>query len=161
MKNQLYIKSVDRSFFNRPNLGLFIDTVFNNFNELYNFPQLKHNREEIIRLINSGKFHGFLIFYGNKMIGYLLGEILNYNGLSLYFINYLFVSPVFRDKKLGTQLIKFAKNYTIMENLDGISLISDTENNKNFNFYRKLGFEIHEDRLYQRHELFIWKKTNN
>ena len=160
MKNQLYIKSVDSSFFNRPNLGLFIDTVFNNFNELYNFPQLKHNRDEIIRLLYSQKFHGFLIFYGNKMIGYLLGEVIDYNELSLYFINYVFVSPVFRDKKLGTQLINLAKNYALQENLDGVSLISDTENDKNFNFYKKLGFEIHEERLYQRHELFIWKKVS-
>ena len=77
-----------------------------------------------------------------------------------YFINYVFVSPVFRDKKLGTQLINLAKNYALQENLDGVSLISDTENDKNFNFYKKLGFEIHEERLYQRHELFIWKKVS-
>lgn len=158
MKNQLYIKSVDSSFFNRPNLGLFITSVFENFMDLYNFPQLNHNRNEILRLLNSENFHGFLVFYGNKIIGYLLGELIDYNGLYLYFINYLYVSPVFRDKKLGTQLINLAKQYTIMKNADGLSLISDTENDKNFYFYNKLGFNIHEDRLYQRHELFIWKK---
>ena len=45
-----------------------------------------------------------------------------------------------------------------MQNADGVGLISDTENDKNFYFYQKLGFDIHEDRLYQRHELFIWKR---
>ena len=158
MKSQLYIKSVDNSFFNRPNLGLFIKTIFENFIELYDYPQLNHNRNEILRLLNSQKFHGFLIFYGNKLIGYLLGELLDYNGMYLYFINYLYVSPVFRDKKLGSQLINLAKEYAMIQNSDGVALISDTENDKNFYFYQKLGFQIHEDRLYQRHELFIWKK---
>jgi ribosomal protein S18 acetylase RimI-like enzyme len=158
MKSQLYIKSVDNSFFNRPNLGLFIKIIFENFMELYDFPQLNHNRNEILRLLNSQKFHGFLVFYGNKLIGYLLGELLDYNGMYLYFINYLYVSPVFRDKKLGSQLMNLAKEYAIMQNTDGVSLISDTENDKNFYFYQKLGFKIHEDRLYQRHELFIWNK---
>ncbi len=158
MKTQLYIKSVDSSFFNRPNLGLFVETIFRNFIDLYDFPQLNHNKKEILRLLNSEKFHGFIIFYGNKIIGYLLGEIIEYNGLLLYFINYLYVSPVFRDKKLGSQLINLAKQYAVMQNADGIGLISDTENDKNFYFYKKLGFDVNEDRLYQRHELFIWKK---
>ena len=66
MKTQLYIKPVNSSFFNRPNVGEFINIVFRNFKNLYEFPQLKHNKEEILRLLNSDKFHGFIIFYGNK-----------------------------------------------------------------------------------------------
>ncbi len=156
MKTQLYIKSVDSSFFNRPNLGIFVDTVFTNFRDLYDFPQLNHNKKEILRLVNSEKFHGFLVFYGNKIIGYLLGEVINYNGKKLYFINYLYVSSVFRNKKLGTQLIDLAKEYAKEQHTDGIGLITDTENDKNFYFYKKLGFDLTDERLYQRHELFIW-----
>jgi ribosomal protein S18 acetylase RimI-like enzyme len=156
MKTQLYIKPVNSSFFNRPNVGEFINIVFNNFKNLYEFPQLKHNKEEILRLITSPKFHGFIIFYGNKIIGYLLGEIINYNGMVLYFINYVYVSQMFRDKKLGSQIIKFAKDYAKTQNTNGIGLISDTENDKNFHFYQKHGFALDENRLYQRHELFMW-----
>ena len=68
MKNQLYIKSVDSSYFNRPNLEDFVETIFSNFIELYDYPQLNHNRKEILRLLNSQTFHGFLVFYGNKMM---------------------------------------------------------------------------------------------
>jgi ribosomal protein S18 acetylase RimI-like enzyme len=156
MKTQLYIKSVDSSFFNRPNLGIFIDTVFSNFSDLYDFPQLNHNKKEIMRLLNSQTFHGFLVFHGNKIIGYLLGEVINYNGKKLYFINYLFVSSVFRNKKLGTQLLDLSKDYAKEQNTEGIGLISDTENDKNFHFYKKHGFDLSDERLHQRHELFIW-----
>jgi aminoglycoside 6'-N-acetyltransferase I len=155
MKSQLYIKSVNSTFFNRPNLGIFVDTVFKNFMDLYNYPQLNHNKNEIFRLLNSETFHGFLIFYGNKIIGYLLGEIVNYNNMNLYFINYLFVAPVFRDKKLGKQLMKNAIEFAKMQNMEGIGLICDSENDKNMNFYNKLGFVLSDNRLYQRHELFI------
>jgi len=158
MKNQLYIKSVDSSYFNRPNLEDFVETIFSNFIELYDYPQLNHNRKEILRLLNSQTFHGFLVFYGNKMIGYLLGEVVNYNNMVLYFINYLFVSPVFREKKLGTQLINYAKEYSKQQNADGLGLICDSENDKNMYFYKKLGFLLSDDRLYQRHELFVWTK---
>ncbi len=158
MKNQLYIKSIDSSFFNRPNLGLFISTVFNNFKDLYNYPQLNHNKNEILRLLTSTTFHGFLIFYGNKIIGYLLGEIVNYNNMNLYFINYLFISSIFRNRKLGQQLIKYAKEFAKTQNTDGIGLICDSENEKNLSFYNKLGFNLGEQRLYQRHEFFIWLK---
>jgi len=158
MKNQLYIKSVDSSYFNRPNLGEFIETVFSNFMELYDYPQLNHNRNEIIRILNSQTFHGFLIFYGNKMIGYLLGEIVNYNNQVLYFINYVFVSGAFRGRKLGSQIMNYAKQYAVQQNADGVGLICDSENDKNMSFYKKLGFQLSDDRLYQRHELFIWTK---
>jgi ribosomal protein S18 acetylase RimI-like enzyme len=155
MKSQLYIKSVDSSFFNRPNLGIFVDTVFKNFMNLYDFPQLNHNKNEIFRLLNSETFHGFIIFYGNKLIGYLLGEIVNYNNMNLYFINYVYVSTVFRDKKLGTQLINNASEYARTQNMEGVSLMCDSENEKNMHFYNKLGFVLSDNRLYQKHELFI------
>jgi ribosomal protein S18 acetylase RimI-like enzyme len=158
MKSQLYIKSVDSAFFNRPNLNLFISSVFNNFIDLYDYPQLNHNKNEIVRLVNSEKFHGYIVFFGNKIIGYLLGEIINYNGQNLFFINYIYVSPAFRNKKIGSQLINYSKDHVKINNLDGIGLIIDSENDKNMYFYKKLNFGLSEDRLFQRHELFVWKK---
>jgi len=158
MKTQLYIKSVDSSFFNRPQLGYFIETVFKNFHNLYDFPQLNHNRNEIIRLLNSQTFHGFIVFYGKYIIGYLLGEVLEYKNMYLYFINYLYISPVFQNKKLGSQLLNLAKEYSISQNTQGIGLITDTENDKNLHFYRKHGFQLCEERLYQRHELYVWMR---
>lgn len=158
MKTQLYIRSVDSSFFNRPNLGYFIETVFKNFSDLYDFPQLNHNRNEIIRLLNSQTFHGFIVFYGNHIIGYLLGEVIEYKNMNLYFINYLFVSEAFRNRKLGSQLINLAKEHAISQNTQGVGLITDTENDKNLYFYRKHGFQLSEERLYQRHELYVWSR---
>ena len=153
---QLNIKSIGSEFWNRPNLGLFIDCVFNNFSNLYDFPQLKHNKTEIRRLLMSTEFHGFIVFYGNKIIGYLLGEKIQYNNMSIFFINYIFIGKQFQNKKLGSQLLNYAKQYTKMENLQGIGLLNDTENEKNTFFYVKNGFEISEERLYQRHELYFW-----
>jgi ribosomal protein S18 acetylase RimI-like enzyme len=158
MKNQLYIKSVDNNFFNRPNLELFIDTIFNNFIDLYNFPYLKHNKTEILKLLSSNNFYGFLVFHGNIIIGYLLGEVINLNNQFVFFINYLFIAPTFRNNKLGTQLINIAKQYVIMNDFDAIAQLCDINNQNIINFYEKLGFIISNEKLHQNHELFIWKK---
>lgn len=158
MKNQLFIKSINSSFFNKPNIHLFISSVFNNFIDLYDYPQLNHNIDSIYNLLMSDSFHGFIVFYKTKIIGYLLGEIVNMNGNNYYFINYLFVSSVFRNKKLGSLMLNYAKKYIMNKHIHGISLIIDTENHKNIQFYKKHGFIISENRLFQRHELFNWYK---
>lgn len=155
MNKQLYIKPIDKNYFNKPNLNLFISTVFNNFNELYNFPKLNHNKQEINRLLFSANFTGFLILYNNHIIGYLLGENIIYDNESIFFINYIYVSPIFRNKKLGGKLLEYAKMHTIKNNYNKILLICDSENINNLNFYKKNNFILNK-KIYTRHYLYSW-----
>ncbi len=159
--NNLNIRQIDKNFSQTPNIGLFVDVVFNNFIDLYEFPQLNHNKQEITRLLTANLFNGYIVYYKNVIIGYLLGEIVEYDGMRIFFINYLFVAELFRNKKIGKQLVAYSKRYSLVHSLDGVGLINDTNNKKNMSFYRKLGFKQHINRTYQQHEFFIWKKHNN
>ncbi len=152
---QLIIKYVNSSYFNEEGLGYFIDTVFENFEELYNFPQLNHNKKEILRILYSENFRGFMAYYGGYLIGYLLGEILTYKNKKVFFINYLYVCPKFRNMHLGTTMINNSKKIVKINNLDGLVLMVDTENEKNMIFYHKLGFTLDADRLNQRHDILV------
>ncbi len=153
---QLLIRYVDNNFFNEESLGYFVNTVFDNFEELYNYPQLSHNKKEILRILYSENFRGFIVFYGGYIIGYLLGEITNYKNGKVFFINYLYVCSKFRNMHLGTTLINNSKKIVKMNNLDGLVLMCDTENEKNMIFYHKLGFKLDPDRLNQKHDILVW-----
>ena len=153
---QLFIKQIDKDYFNKPNFDLFINTVFNNFEDLYNYPKLNHNKNEINRLLFSANFTGFIIYYGSHIIGYLLGENIFYNNEQVYFINYLFISSHYRNKKLGSKLLTYSKNHTKRNNFKKILLICDSENYGNMQFYKKHNFNISNNKLYLRHELLEW-----
>ncbi len=155
MNKQLYIKPIDKNYFNKPNLHLFISTVFNNFSELYDFPKLNHNKQEINRLLFSANFTGFLVLYNGHIIGYLLGENIIYDNEQIFFINYIYVSPIFRNKKLGGKLLDYVKKHTIKNNYNKILLICDSENINNLNFYKKHNF-ILNNKIYTRHYLYSW-----
>lgn len=143
-------------FNNRQNTGLFVNTVYKNFFDLAKDDKLKHNFEEINRLIMSPLFAGYFVKYGTKIIGYLLGEILLLNdGRKVFYINYLYVSHYFRKSGIASKLLDSAIMYAKNLNLDAVMLTCDTENYYVHNFYLKRGFMLDMVlRKYEKHDVF-------
>ena len=52
----------------------FVDIIYKNFVNLLKTPQLKHNKDKIRKLLLSTKMIGYLVYYNNVVIGYIIGE---------------------------------------------------------------------------------------
>jgi ribosomal protein S18 acetylase RimI-like enzyme len=134
--------------------------IYKNFIDLVEDPKLLHTYDEINKLLHRDKVQFYVYMYQNKIIGYLIGDILplqnGYNKRNVFFINYIFVAKQFRSSGLGNFLLNFAINNATKYNLDGIMLICDTLNKKVYNWYIKRGFMLDiELRRYSRHDVFF------
>lgn len=135
----IYIVSQDQ----KANFDLicFGNTIFNNFKELVQYPKLKHNINEIMRVIKSPRSVIMFKMYKGKIIGYLLGEIMNLtDGRNVFYITYIFTSPHFRGKGIASELMKTVSNIVVQQSLDGILLTCDSEDTDVYSFYEKRGF---------------------
>jgi len=123
------------------NLNYFGKIVFNNFKELVKIPNLKHNIKEIMRIIKLQNSVIIFKMYKNKIIGYVLGEIMHLNdGRNVFYITYIYTSPFFRGKGIATELMNIINNMVKDQNLDGVLLTCDSENEELYLFYEKRGF---------------------
>ena len=120
----------------------FASTVYNNFGYLSKDPEAQHNMNEILRLFRDENFVGFLVYLGNKIVAYLVGEkkVLN-DGRMVFYITYIFVSNKFRGKKIGTQLIGRLINRCKDWGIKFILLTCDVKNEKAYTWYKKIGFQ--------------------
>lgn len=135
----IYIVSQDQK--SNHDLICFGNTIFHNFKELAQYPKLKHNINEIMRVIKSPRSVIMFKMYKGKIIGYLLGEIMNLNdGRNVFYITYIFTSPHFRGKGIASDLMKTVSNIVEQQALDGILLTCDSEDQEVFSFYEKRGF---------------------
>ena len=119
----------------------FVETIFTNFTELLEYPDLKHNRQEIYRLLTSDNARVLLYIIDGKIASYLVGEIMNLNdGRRVFYISYLYTASRFRGKGLATNLMEQVEQIVQHENLDTTLLTCDTENSMVYNFYLEKGF---------------------
>jgi ribosomal protein S18 acetylase RimI-like enzyme len=133
----------------------FIETIFNNFIELLEYPELKHNRDEIYRILTSNNVHVLLYMIDGKIASYLIGETINLNdGRRVLYISYLYTALRFRGKRLASLLMEQAEEIVQNEQLDTTVLTCDTENSMVYNFYLQKGFMPDMIlRNYSRHEV--------
>jgi len=157
MNNNIVIKNVNSGHFNKPNVNIFIDLVYNHFIELANFVDLKHSKQEITRLLRSTNFRGYLVYNGSKIIGYLLGEIMILvDGRKVFYISYMFVAPSFRKKGIASQLMEYSRTLANNSRFDGVLLTVDSDNQKVYEFYLKRGFMPDMTlRRYAQHEVLF------
>ena len=124
-----------------PNIGNLVATLYGNFIELSKYPILKHNQYEIHRLLTSPNLIMFTAYNGNSMIAYLIGEMMKLNdGRKVLYISYLYVSSKYRNLGLGDTLLNTAIQRASLLNANSVVLITDTEDQKVFDFYMKKGF---------------------
>ena len=125
----------------RQSMNGFINTIYYNFEELSEYPQLKHTVQEIGRLLTSSGLVMFTVSLKDVMIGYCIGEMMKLDDeRNVLFISYIFVSKKYRGDGIGSIFIKDCVEYAKQKGLEAIVLICDTEDQKVLDFYLKKGF---------------------
>ena len=123
------------------NLNFFINTIYVNFRDLTMYPELKHTKSEIKKLLLSQNVQLFLYIINKKIAGYMLGEIIKLNdGRTVFYITYIYTVDKFRGNGIASKIIKNVSTITEINNLDGIMLTCDTEDPQIYDFYLKRGF---------------------
>jgi ribosomal protein S18 acetylase RimI-like enzyme len=120
---------------------MFIEKVFHNFMDLQNQKEVVHSKEYIEELLVSDFLFGYFVVENNKLIAYLLGEVLHDSGITSYFLNYIFVGTNYRKQKIASQLIEKVKEYIRKENIQEILLVYDSTKQELNNFYNKHNFK--------------------
>ena len=86
--------------------ALMVNTIYNNFLYLVEYPDLMHTRDEINKVLNSNGCMNLLVFYNNKLIGYLIG---NFRTLQdsryVFYISYFYISQEYRNRGIGSKLM--------------------------------------------------------
>lgn len=143
MNNYINIYPINSLYFNiNGNAEIFIDTIYKNFLYLSNYKKLNHNKLEIKRLLFSPNFRGYLVKDKHKVIGYLLGEIIDNGFRKIFFISYLYILELYRNKGIASKLLDLIIIYSNSLDLDSIMLICDTKNLQIYNFYLKRKFML-------------------
>lgn len=102
---------------------------------------------------NNPKFGALIAEYDGKVAGYL-SYTWNYsiwNGSDYMNLDDLFVWSEFRGKKVGLNLMQYAKNVCISKNIKMMRWEVESDNMKAIAFYKKLGAEIKEKGIFKWH----------
>jgi len=138
---KIYIRPVDALYFDRPNVSLFVNSVYNNFIDLSKYPELKHTKQDIYKLLKSENMRGYIVRQDNKLLGYLIGEIMILaDGRKVFYISYIYIAASFRKKHIGSKLLEMVIKTSRSLKFDGVLLTCDTENIPVYDFYQKRGF---------------------
>jgi GNAT superfamily N-acetyltransferase len=139
-----------------------VDMVYRNFLDLTDYPELKHNKKELTRLVTSNKSKTIFIIVKNKIAAYVIGEVLELiDGRQVFYINYLFTAKQFRKKGFASKLMDYIDEIVVKLNYDGIMLTCDTENYEVYNFY--LSRRFFPDlilRQYKKHDVMYKDRTH-
>lgn len=122
-------------------LNNFVGTIYNNFIELADYPQLKHTPIDIQKILTSSNLMMFTISKSGVMIAYCIGELMKLDdGRYVLFISYLYVGSKYRNNGLGTILMKKMIEYAKFKDMDAVMLVCNTEDDRVMNFYLSQGF---------------------
>lgn len=135
----------DGFYLKSQNTEKFQKKVYNDFIKYKNFKTLNHSEEEMKRLFNNEKTVLFTIVNNSYVIGYLIGEFLNLEDISLvdnrfvFYITYIHVSKNFRNRNYGQKLLNSLYSFINNNNynIDGYMLRYNIDNNKLKYFYEK------------------------
>ncbi len=117
------------------------EMIYLNFLDLADYPELKHNRSELTRLVTSKDSKTIFIIVKGKIAAYLVGEVMKLvDGRRVFYISYIFTSKLFRKKGFGSKLMDYVDQLVTKFNYDGVMLTCDTENEEIYNFYLMRGF---------------------
>lgn len=95
----------------------------------------KDNISEDIN-ISSVKNNNFLAFDNDKLIGGAIGFV-EYNW---YFLDLLYIDEEYRNRNIGTNLIKEIEKFALKEHLTGVRM--ETWNFQAKGFYEKNGYSV-------------------
>lgn len=119
----------------------------NNRQDIFKKNSVKYNKEELLRILNSEKYHIYVYEDENKKVlahlFFILEEIFESNSLEnrkILFIDDLCVDEFYRGKGIGKELIEFAIKKAKEFSCDSINLNVWNFKINSLEFYKKLGF---------------------
>ena len=125
------------------NHSLLATVAYNNFIYLTKFPELMHTKEDIVKALQSDGNLCYLLYDGNNLIGYLIGDFRTLqDSRYAYYISYLYISKQYRDKKLGSRLMDKIIKKCQDTGVKFIVLTCDTKDDKIIRFYERYGFKV-------------------
>lgn len=111
-------------------------------------------KERLRRFINNTKPFGLTCRAGKtnqaEMIGFVLGEVEQWNGSELYYLKEMCVAIAWQNQGVGTALYRDLQSRLSKMEIDKIYLLTQRQS-KAQRFYSKLGFEE------SRHNLIMMK----
>lgn len=136
-----WIKEVSGLQMRDLNISKFVDTVYKNFIYLTNYPELKHTKKEINRLLTNLNTTAFFLYNGHKMIGYVINEVMRLNdGRLVLYIAYIYVAAKYRRHGFGSMLMKQTLEKARNLHVDAVLLTCDVVNEPVLDFYMQKGF---------------------
>lgn len=130
--------------------------VYTNFENLVQYPKLKHTYDEINNMFNSPNTYMYVCMEDKNMVGYVICSIMILDdGRKVLFVNYIFVAKSHRSSGIGNMLLTHINKIGNISHLDGIMLICDTEDKKVCDWYARHGFmlDVHL-RRYEKYDVF-------
>lgn len=123
------------------NIDRFGKIIFLNLMDLQDQPDIEFSFESIKETLSSSDLIGwFLMDNDSKIIGYLVGTIKDLaDGRNVYFINYFYIVPKYRQFGLGTKMLLIAMDHITNLNIKFVMLLSRVKSN-GWNLYLKYGF---------------------
>ena len=132
---------IDNNKLQSSDLSFFTNVIYTNFGGLSEYPQLKHTKEEILKLLKSDNAIVCLYMVNKKLAAYMTGEIIILNdGRKVFYVAYIFTGEKFRNKGIGSKLMNVVDTITNKQMLAGIMLTCNSEDKKIYDFYLKKGF---------------------
>lgn len=120
---------------------LMVETIYNNFLYLVEYPELMHTHDEINKVLNSDGCMNLLVFYNNKLIGYLVGDFRTLqDSRYVYYISYFYISKDYRNRGIGSRLMDLLILKCRTKGVKFIVLTCDSQDYKVMKFYRKYNF---------------------
>lgn len=106
----------------------------------FNSEQLKKDFESMLK---SKTNIIFVAMEKDKLLGYLNGSILKNIWQESGYIDDIFITKDFKQKRIGTQLIKKFIEFLKRKNIKKCKLGVNIKNTSAINLYKKLGFKIY------------------
>lgn len=124
----------------------------NNYEE---FLKMGWSTKQIKNQLNKNINLSFGGFYNNSLVSFILGDLFNIEKISEYEILLIYVCNYFRNKGLGTKLIKNIEENNIR--LKKIYLEVSENNLEGISFYKKMNFK----KIYTRKNYFLIKEIKS
>ncbi len=125
---------------NKLDLSIIYDFFNEQKEEFDKFKQLGWTSQNVIKQINKMNNYSIGYFYKNKIVGILIGEILHNNDKSDLEVHIMFVSKIYRRKKIGCKILKYLESNKNVINIKNIYLEVSENNLEAINFYEKNNF---------------------
>ena len=134
----------------------FVEVIYRNFEEIAEVTVLRHNRTEIKKIMTSPTALILVATLSDRIIGYLIADLVLYNDRSLMHVYYLFTSPGYRNKGVATFLLNQVQDYAEVYNCSALSLTFDTYNDQLNKYYTSNGFTFDPElRSEQRYDMMV------